>query len=64
MESTIAKKPVHLTEGAVNQLKRIYSEQNLGGEHGLRIGVKGGGCSGFSYVLDLMCKKKRTMYMK
>ena len=45
MESTIVKKPVHLTEGAVNQLKRIYSEQNLGGEHGLRIGVKGGGLS-------------------
>ena len=59
MESTIVKKPVHLTEGAVNQLKRIYSEQNLGGEHGLRIGVKGGGCSGFSYVLGFDVQKDK-----
>ena len=59
MEITIVKKPVHLTEGAVNQLKRIYSEQNLGGEHGLRIGVKGGGCSGFSYVLGFDVQKDK-----
>ncbi len=43
--------PVTLTEGALTQLKRIRSEQNISDEHGLRIGVKGGGCSGFSYIL-------------
>lgn len=56
--TTTAVKPVTLTEGAVTQLKRIKSEQNIGTEHGLRIGVKGGGCSGFSYVLGFDVKKE------
>lgn len=46
-----AVEPIALTNGAVSQLKRIMSDQNLSSEHSLRVGVKGGGCSGFSYVL-------------
>ena len=43
--------PVTLTVGAINQLLRIKNEQNVPEDYGLRVGVKGGGCSGFSYVL-------------
>ena len=43
--------PITLTHGAVKQLKRIKSEQEISTAHGVRIGVKGGGCSGFTYVL-------------
>ncbi|MEM6967220.1 MAG: iron-sulfur cluster assembly accessory protein [Bacteroidota bacterium] len=43
--------PITLTDGAVKQLKRIQVEQGLSDEQGLRVGVKGGGCSGFSYIL-------------
>lgn len=43
--------PINLTNGAVNALNRIRTEQNIPGEYGLRVGVKGGGCSGFSYIL-------------
>lgn len=43
--------PITLTPGAVVQLQRIRAEQNVSDEYGLRVGVKGGGCSGFSYVL-------------
>ncbi|MFM2394157.1 MAG: hypothetical protein RLZZ546_2139 [Bacteroidota bacterium] len=43
--------PIQLTEGAINQLNRIKSEQNIPESYGLRVGVKGGGCSGFTYVL-------------
>ena len=43
--------PITLTEGAVNQLLRIREEQKVPADHGLRVGVKGGGCSGFSYIL-------------
>jgi iron-sulfur cluster assembly protein len=32
-------------------LKSIMTEQSISPQYGLRIGVKGGGCSGFSYVL-------------
>jgi iron-sulfur cluster assembly protein len=44
-------RPLHLTEGAVNQLRSIIKEQGIPAQYGLRVGVKGGGCSGFSYVL-------------
>lgn len=43
--------PVKLTDGAVKQLNKIMESEKLSGEHGLRVGVKGGGCAGFSYIL-------------
>lgn len=43
--------PVTLTDGAVKQLERIKTEKTVPTDHGLRIGVKGGGCSGFTYIL-------------
>ncbi|MCB0641157.1 MAG: iron-sulfur cluster assembly accessory protein [Phaeodactylibacter sp.] len=43
--------PITLTDGAIKQLLRIRDEQNISDDHGLRVGVKGGGCSGFSYIL-------------
>lgn len=50
--STVSKSaPIKLTEGAVVQLKRIFVEKQVPEGYGLRIGIKGGGCSGFSYVL-------------
>ena len=51
IKENIATQPITLTDGAVTQLKRIMNEQNVSEEHGLRVGVKGGGCSGFSYLL-------------
>lgn len=43
--------PLNLTEGAVKQLRSIIQDQNIPAQYGLRVGVKGGGCSGFSYLL-------------
>ncbi len=46
--------PINLTERAATEIKNIIKEQNLPeAETRLRVGVKGGGCSGFSYMLDL-----------
>ena len=43
-----------LSETAAKEIKKIIKEQNLPeAETRLRVGVKGGGCSGFSYMLDL-----------
>jgi len=50
--------PLNLTDSAVTQLKRIMSEQNVPENHGLRVGVKGGGCSGFTYILGFDQKKE------
>ena len=45
---------VILTETAADEIKSIIEKEELPqGEVRLRVGVKGGGCSGFSYLLDL-----------
>lgn len=50
--------PVTVTESAARQIAEIIdresAENNLdAAKVCLRVGVKGGGCSGFSYILDL-----------
>ncbi len=42
---------VSLTENAVKEIRRVMSEQNLPETTTLRVGVSGGGCSGFEYRL-------------
>ena len=42
---------VTLTERAAGEVKRIIEEQKFEDEMVLRVGVTGGGCSGFSYAL-------------
>ncbi len=52
---------VLLTETAAREIKTIIDQQELDDEKVcLRVGVKGGGCSGFSYVLDLTEVMKDT----
>jgi iron-sulfur cluster assembly protein len=46
--------PITLSETAAREIKTIIQQQELPeGNTKLRVGVKGGGCSGFSYMLDL-----------
>ena len=47
--ATIA--PVTFTEGAINEIKRLMNEEGFDTSQFLRVGVKGGGCSGMTYVL-------------
>ena len=42
---------ISITDRAIAEVGRIVSEQSLPDETVLRVGVKGGGCSGFSYSL-------------
>ena len=42
---------VMLTDNAANQVKKFREEHQFGDEMFLRIGVAGGGCSGFNYTL-------------
>ena len=47
-----------LTEKALTEIKRIMSENQVPDSYGLRVGVKGGGCSGFSYTLGFDAEAK------
>jgi len=42
---------IKITGKAVDQVKRLKNENDIPENCGLRIGIKGGGCSGFSYTL-------------
>lgn len=57
MEVTAAI-PVQLSENAVNEVKRLMSEPGFDENQYLRVGVKGGGCSGMSYVLGFDKKEE------
>ena len=43
--------PIQFTESAVNEIKRLMDEEGFDQTQKLRVGVKGGGCSGMTYVL-------------
>lgn len=49
--NTTTAAPVQFTDGAVTEIKRLMQEPGFDTSKTLRIGVKGGGCSGLSYVL-------------
>src|SRR5688572_21234694 len=40
---------IHISEGAAGKIKSLMAKQGIS-EGGLRVGVKGGGCSGLSYT--------------
>ena len=43
---------ITLTENAAKEIRKIMNENELGEEVAVRVGVKGGGCSGLTYTLD------------
>ena len=44
---------ITISETALKHLKEIMKEEGVSNDtHFLRVGVKGGGCSGLSYVMD------------
>ncbi len=52
---------IELTETAAREIKTIIDQQELNKDNvRLRVGVKGGGCSGFSYILDLTEQARET----
>lgn len=44
--------PIHLTDTAVEMVKVTREQEGMDESYGLRVAVRGGGCSGFEYALD------------
>lgn len=51
VKSSTQATPISITPTAMEQLIRLRNELEVGEDHHLRIGVRGGGCSGFEYQL-------------
>lgn len=47
----IVNDEITLTPKAVAEVRRLMAANNIPATHGLRVSVKGGGCSGLSYVM-------------
>jgi iron-sulfur cluster assembly protein len=50
---------VTLTENAAKEIRNIMADQGVGDDIAVRVGVKAGGCSGFTYTLDFDSRKTR-----
>jgi iron-sulfur cluster assembly protein len=55
---TITDSPVKLSPAAVVEVKRLMNEPDFEISQYLRVGVKGGGCSGMSYILGFDQKEE------
>lgn len=44
--------PIFLTEEATSAARDAMKSEGLDETYGLRVGVRGGGCSGLTYILD------------
>lgn len=53
--------PVQLSARALEEVTRILTEKDIPEGFGLRIGVKGGGCSGMSYILGFDRKREHDV---
>jgi iron-sulfur cluster assembly protein len=59
LEKRSTQRMILLSETAAKEIRTIVDQQELDpNKVRLRVGVKGGGCSGFSYVLDLTESQK------
>ncbi|MDB5033728.1 MAG: iscA [Chlorobi bacterium] len=55
---TQSNSSIVLTEKAVAEVRKIMEQNSIPETYGLRVGVKGGGCSGLSYTLGFDAEKR------
>jgi iron-sulfur cluster assembly protein len=54
----LSEAKISLTPAAIAEIKKLMNEEGVNGKY-LRIGVKGGGCSGMSYILGFEEKTEK-----
>ena len=56
----LAAAPLQLTPKAVKMVRLTREEEGIDDSFGLRVAVRGGGCSGFEYALDFENEQRET----
>lgn len=57
--ATVARQaPIRLSDRASEEIQKIMQTKQIPDGFGLRVGVRGGGCSGMSYVLGFDKKRE------
>lgn len=51
LNSTATESPIIISSKAIGMIKQALEEEGLN-NHGVRVAVQGGGCSGLQYALD------------
>ena len=50
MKLLLESQLINITDSALNEVRRLLLSEDP--DYGLRLGIKGGGCSGLSYILE------------
>ena len=56
--------PVRLSPRAIEEIRKIMASKDIPEGYGLRVGVRGGGCSGMSYILGFDRKREHDAAFK
>lgn len=56
-QATQQMTPIQLTPRAAEEIKKIIATKDIPEGYALRVGVRGGGCSGMSYILGFDRKR-------
>ena len=56
--------PVTLTEGAIKEIRKLMAAEGFDTTQFLRVGVKGGGCSGMTYILGFDQKTENDQHFE
>lgn len=58
---TMNSTPVKLSTGAISQVRKLMQAADFDHTQKLRLGVKGGGCSGMTYILGFDHQKENDL---
>ena len=58
-----APAPITVTEKALNMITITRDQEGMDSSYGLRVAVRGGGCSGFEYALDFDQEQRETDFV-
>lgn len=59
--TAVQKSPITLSPAAAEEINKILVTKNIPEGYGLRVGVRGGGCSGMSYILGFDKKREHDV---